>query len=97
MMILKDRPHVLSVRTVASLEFRINHVMGRFELSREKAIERIQKGTKRRTAYLKANYGVDWEDPTLYHLVLNTETLGFEGAAQMIADAAGQVDRQATG
>lgn len=94
MMILKDRPRALSVRTVASVEFRVGHVMGRFELSREKAIERIQKGTKRRAAYIRANYGVDWEAPTLYHLVLNTEWLGFEGAAQVIADAARQMDRK---
>lgn len=95
MMILKDRPRVLSVRTVASQEFRVAHVAERFELSREKAVERIQKGTKRRAAYIRASYGVDWEDPTLYHLVLNTEWLGLEGAAQVVADGARQVDRQA--
>ena len=94
MMILKDRPRTLSVRTVAPSEFRIRHVMERIEISREKAVERIQKGTRRRAAYIRANYGVDWEDATLYHLILNTEWLGLEGAARVIADAARQVDQQ---
>jgi cytidylate kinase len=94
MMILKDRARTLSIRTVAPLEFRIRHVMERWSLSRDSAIDRIQKGTRRRAAYIRVNYGADWEEPALYHLVLNTDRLGFEGAAQVIADAALQADRQ---
>ncbi len=94
MMILKGRPRTLSIRTVAPIAFRIENIMTRFELSREKAIDRIQKGTKRRAAYIKANYGVDWEDPTLYHLVLNTEQLGIEGASQVIVEAVKRLEEQ---
>ena len=93
MMILKDHLRTLSVRTVASLDFRIDHIMKRRGLSREEATDRIAKGTKRRAAYVRANYGVDWEDPTLYSLVLNTERLGLENVAQIIAEAAREIDK----
>ena len=88
MMILKGRPRTLSIRTVAPMAFPDRkHRDPIRTLPGEKAIDRIQKDTKRRAAYIKANYGVDWEDPTLYHLVLNTDQLGIEGASQVIVEA----------
>jgi cytidylate kinase len=35
--------------------------------------------------YLNRFYEIDWHDPTLYHMVLNTGHLDIEAAAQVIA------------
>ena len=39
------------------------------------------------TDYLRTYYNADWDDPTLYHLQLNTGLWDIESAAQIIADA----------
>ena len=37
-----------------------------------------------RARYNREYYHRDWNDPVNYHMVLNTEALGFDGAAEMI-------------
>jgi cytidylate kinase len=37
--------------------------------------------------YVRSYYGVDWSDPTLYHLVLNTGLWDCEAAANIVANA----------
>ena len=37
-----------------------------------------------RARYHKENYGRDWNDPVHYHLVLNPELLGTDGAADLV-------------
>jgi cytidylate kinase len=44
-----------------------------------------------RGAYLRRRFGVDWRDPSHYHLVLDTGRLGFQTAAELIAIAAGRL------
>ncbi|MCB0155947.1 MAG: hypothetical protein KDF65_14220 [Anaerolineae bacterium] len=38
-------------------------------------------------AYLKRFYNLDWNDPLLYHLVLNTGKWDVESAAHLIVSA----------
>jgi cytidylate kinase len=38
--------------------------------------------------YLWHFYRVDWTDPSLYHLVVNTTALGDEGAIRLLLQAA---------
>jgi len=44
----------------------------------------VDETDKERDHYVKAHYGRDRQDLTAYDLVLNTERLGFEGAAALI-------------
>ena len=37
-----------------------------------------------RARYHREHYGRDWDDPTHFHMVLNTGLLGLEGAAELI-------------
>ena len=37
-----------------------------------------------RARYHKENYGRDWNDPVHYHMVVNTELLGADGAADLV-------------
>ena len=39
---------------------------------------------RRRARYHQEMYGRDWNDPLNYHMVLNTEWLGVEGAADIV-------------
>ena len=86
--ILRDDPNALHVRTVAPLEKRIQVVMERQKLSTGKeARELIQKSDRRRGAYLRDNYHINWDDPALYHVVVNTGRTGLESAARIIRHA----------
>ncbi|MDA0746691.1 MAG: cytidylate kinase-like family protein [bacterium] len=86
--ILRNEEHVLHVRTVASLDMRIRTVMERRKIASEKdARNMIAKSDKRRTAYLHDNYGIDWNDPDLYHFTINTGRTSLETAARLIEQA----------
>ncbi len=83
--ILRDAPNTLHVRTVAPLERRIQVVMERQNLrTRKEARELIQKSDRRRAAYLRDNYQINWDDPTLYHVIVNTGRTSLESAARII-------------
>ena len=86
--ILRDDPDTLHVRTVAPLDKRIQVVVDRQNLrSGKEARELIQKSDRRRSAYLRDNYHINWDDPGLYHVVLNTGRTSLESAARSIQHA----------
>ncbi len=96
--ILKDRPGVLHVRIEAPLEERLIrvrhsvHFAGRAYndsvQARRAAQDLIEAQDGASANYLTSSYAVDWSDPTLYHLVINTSKLKIEQAAKVIVDAA---------
>lgn len=80
-------PNAFHIRLVAPLENRIKHVQEVFGYSKQKAIEHIEIEDKNRRKYLKTHFFRDPEDPTLYHMMLNTGFLTYEETAEIIADA----------
>jgi cytidylate kinase len=50
-----------------------------------------QKSDRRRAAYLRDNYDIDWSDVALYHLILNTAHTPREASARVIADAVARI------
>ncbi|HEX2450403.1 MAG TPA: cytidylate kinase-like family protein [Gemmatimonadales bacterium] len=83
--VLLDRERdALHVKLVASPAFRVRLAAERLGMDVKDA-ERIMKETdEARARYHKERYGRDWRDPVNYHMVLNSERLGFEGAAAVI-------------
>jgi cytidylate kinase len=57
------------------------------------AAKELKRSDEARAAYLKTFYDVDRELPTHYDLVVNTEFLEPEAAADLIARAAGRDGR----
>lgn len=78
----------LHVKVVAAREFRIATAMQSENLDRRSA-ERVMDDTDgQRRRYHREHYHRDWEDPSHYHMILNTGLLGIEGAADLIVAAA---------
>jgi cytidylate kinase len=79
--------NVYHVRLVGSLENRIARVEEVYELGRNDAREFIlaQDAAKRR--YMKEYFGREIDDPTLYHLIINTDKISYEQAARLIGEA----------
>ena len=95
--ILNDLPTALHVWVVAFEESRIQEIARRENLSEQEAKKFIKYHEEGRAAYYRKFHKVEPDDPTLYHLVLNTNKLGTEHSAQIIADAARAMDRVPTG
>lgn len=81
--------HVLRVRVIADMEFRIKGAMTRKNLSREGAIAFIQKIDNQRDKWTRFLYGVEWKDASLYDVLFNLEHIGIEVAGEGIVHMAG--------
>jgi cytidylate kinase len=85
--ILQDKPDVLHVRLVASLDARVQRLHKQENFSLAEAQDIAVKRDQASAEYLKRFYNLDWADPTLYDLVINTTKLGLEGVTQLIVAA----------
>jgi len=77
----------LHVRLVGSPGRRLQLLMDYYELSREQASRRMAEEDEGRRFYLKKHFSKDVDDPLLYDLVLNTDTVEHQAAARTIAAA----------
>lgn len=93
--LLKDQPDVFHIRIVAPMEYRLQYIETQLKqstgvLSDTQAKELIAQRDAASADYLQSNYHTRWDDPLLYHLVLNTGKLGLDQAVQMIVKLAQQ-------
>ena len=56
-------------------------------LTAREAEEVVAQRDAERLSFLRHDFGVDADDPTLYDLVVNTATLGIEASAALVIDA----------
>jgi cytidylate kinase len=87
-LILQSFPNILRVFVVAPLEVRVSRVMEQEGLSRQKAIERVQRMDANRAAFIKRMFAAEWDDPNNYDLVVNTSRSSIEYTARLIANTA---------
>ncbi|MGA8262952.1 MAG: cytidylate kinase-like family protein [Ignavibacteriaceae bacterium] len=77
--------NVFHVRLVAPLDHRIKHIQEYFGMSNKEAGDYIIREEAARKKYLKSYFFKDIDDQLQYHLILNTQLLGYEEAAGLIA------------
>jgi len=82
--VLAEAQDVLHVRLVAPLSFRVRVLEERLRVETAEAKQDIKEHDRNRERYHREYYGRDWDDPLNYHMVLNTERLGLDGAADLI-------------
>ena len=86
--ILQDMPNVFHVRVVAPLDVRVRRIQTEDKgLSTQKARDWAVAQDQKTAQYLKRFFGIRWDDPMLYHLVINTDKLKPQSAAEFIAQA----------
>ena len=93
-MLLRNHPGALHVQTVAPFATRVEVVISRYGLSERVAQQRVRASDRARSDYLRRYHDVDWLNPTLYHLVLNTASLPAESAVGLIVAAQQAIDRK---
>jgi cytidylate kinase len=82
--ILNDHPEAHHVLLINTLENRIRFMMEHYNLP-EKNAEKVVQNEDRRRANLYRRLGkADYEDPSLYHLVLNMGKFSLQTAVELI-------------
>jgi cytidylate kinase len=84
---LKDRPGVLHVQIQAPLELQSQRLHELEKVSLAEAREIALKHDRATADYLKRFYNINWLDPYLYDLVINTKKFKVEAAAHLIVNA----------
>lgn len=77
----------LHVRIVGSIVRRRHHLQEYFGWDEKTAGKELREKDKARKEFMKQNFGRDIDDPLLYDLVINTDIIGYEEAARIIADS----------
>lgn len=86
--LLRDDPRVLHVRVIAPPAVRMARVAGFRGVTPDAAKAQIQASDRSRKNYLRRFYQVNWDDPVLYDLVINTGQITINTAAETICHAA---------
>ena len=84
-LLLSGISHAIRVRVIADMEFRIKAAMEQRDLTRGEAIVAIEKVDKERVKWTRFLYGVEWQDPSLYDVVLNLEHMTVLSAVETLA------------
>ncbi len=86
--VLGEAYDALHVKVVAARPFRIRLAAEAERVSPEEAERLLDQTDRQRARYHREHYGRDWDDPSHFHMVLNTGLLGLDGAAQVILERA---------
>ena len=84
--VLRERDDVLDVFIHAGRDYRVQRTIERLQLPERKAVRVLKRTDAARKAYYKNYTGCDWNDPNLYHTVLNSDRLGFDACVEAICD-----------
>ncbi len=85
--LLHNNPRTLHIHTFAPLPYRIEHIRQQRQLTRSAARQLIEQHDYEQNTYLRRYYGSDGNQPSLYHLLINTGLFTFEHAADFICQA----------
>ena len=80
-------PNSFHIRLIAPIDHRLKHVQEVFKFSKQEAMEYIKREEANRNKYLKSHFFREPDDPTLYHIIINSGKLSYEECAFVIAEA----------
>ena len=83
--VLRDDPDAVAVFVKADMPSKIDRAVKYYGIESEKAEDRIRKADKQRASYYNYYATATWGDVNNYDLVVDTGTLGVEGAVELIA------------
>lgn len=78
----------LHIYVHASETYRIEKLTKQEGINPESAKKLIWKSDTQKKGFMQYAYGLNWEDPGLYDLIINTEKIGVDWAAKIIIETA---------
>lgn len=91
--ILSEHPKAIHVRVVKNLEERMSILKQQFGLDDHGARELIEREEKESARYIETYFNRLWNDPHLYHLVINLSKISFEQAVDIIEMLVRDIER----
>ncbi len=76
----------ISVRVIASFEFRCKHVADEFGLSMDEAGRRITKTESTRRAFIRQYFNTSIADPNNYDMLINSEFISTDESVKILAE-----------
>jgi len=95
-LLLRDISHVLRVRVLADMEYRIQATMRKLGVERDAAERYLEAVEEDRRNWVRTMYGVSWEDASQYDVVVNVARMSVENAAAALVGMAQLPDFQMT-
>jgi cytidylate kinase len=86
--VLASVPGALHVYLGGAREDRVERVMELQGVDRETAGQRVKANDRARRDYVKNTYGIDGDNPHLYHLMIDAISLGIDICVELIVAAA---------
>lgn len=87
MVVLRSCPGAFHIRLGGPRPARIRQAMRLTQIDEREATRRCDDTDRARTLYLRRFYDVDADDPSLYHLVLDSTALPLEACTDLIVEA----------
>ncbi|NWF53387.1 MAG: cytidylate kinase family protein [Syntrophaceae bacterium] len=84
--LLKDLPGAFHLRFVAPFEVRLRRFIERGGGDEKQATRILRRSDRDSAGFIRSFFDVDWDDPALYDLVINTRRLTQDMAVQMVLD-----------
>lgn len=85
-LVLREHPKVFRLLLVAEHEDRVRFMVQRYHLSEQEAKKIIKERETQRAAVASNIFGFDINDPSIYHVVLNTSLIPFDRAVEAAGD-----------
>ena len=86
-LVLGDDERVLRVRLHGPPDSRVRQAMALREVDEETARDTVRRLDRTHAAYYRHFYGADIDDPSLYHLVIDSTAIGIDACVELIARA----------
>lgn len=86
--ILDDHPDAFHVLLIDQFEHRVQFLMETYDITEKKAIQVVNSEDKRRVTLYSRLGKQDYDNPSLYHLVLNMSKIDMKAAQKVICDLA---------
>jgi len=82
--ILHDHPDACHILLINEFENRVKFMMEQYDLSESRAVQVVNREEKRRSNLYKKIGKTDYDNPALYHLVLNMGKLDMQKAVKLV-------------
>jgi len=86
--LLQDLPGTLHVRIIAPFEIRVRRLKESEGVDEKHAAGILRRSDHDSFGYIQSFFHVDWNDPNLYDLLINSAKFSMEAAVQMIINSA---------
>jgi cytidylate kinase len=94
--VLADAPNALHVLLGGARDGRVARVAEREGIDPDEADRRVRAQDRARKEYMRRVFGMDPDDRTLYHLVVDTVALGIDASVELVLAASRARTRQSS-